>query len=239
MRLIIYTLLFTSLNAFSNEADSLFSVGNYHYDNEDYKKAIECYLAIGSEKHASSQYYNLGNCYYQIGDIPKSILFYERALLLKNDSQTHKNLNLAKIRIQEIESIPILFFIHWWNSISQFLNVKYWMILTSFFVWVSCFLLFLFLKNRQKITFNLFLTATVFTIILALISQRSNHLSKKVYAIVMKKTPLLSNVSESKEKQFISIGNKVEIIKSKRDVFLVVIPNGEIGWVSQSDIEEL
>ena len=74
------------------------------------KKAIECYLAIGSEKHASSQYYNLGNCYYQIGDIPKSILFYERALLLKNDSQTHKNLNLAKIRIQEIESIPILFF---------------------------------------------------------------------------------------------------------------------------------
>ena len=113
------------------------------------------------------------------------------------------------------------------------------MILTSFFVWVSCFLLFLFLRNRQKVTFNLFLTATVFSIILALISQRSNHLSKKVYAIIMKKTTLLSNISESKEKQVISSGNKVEIIKSKKDIFLVVIPNGEIGWVSQSDIEEL
>ena len=74
-----------------------------------YQKAIESYFAIESDEHASAQYHNLGNCYYQKGDIPKSILFYERALLLKNDSQTHKNLNLAKIRIQEIESIPILF----------------------------------------------------------------------------------------------------------------------------------
>ena len=151
MKLITYIILFTSLNAFSNVADSLFSVGNYHYDNEDYQKAIECYLAIESEKHASSQYYNLGNCYYQIGNIIKSILFYERALLLKNDSQTQENLNIAKIRIQEIESIPKLFFIGWWNSIAQFFKCyNSWMILNCIFVWICCFLFFLFLKIDKK-----------------------------------------------------------------------------------------
>ena len=88
MKLITYILLFTSLNAFSNDADSLFTVGNYHYENEAYLKAIESYLAIESDEHANAVYHNLGNCYYQTGNINKSILFYERALLLKKDSQT-------------------------------------------------------------------------------------------------------------------------------------------------------
>ena len=237
MKLIIYILVFTSLNAFSNDADSLFAVGNYHYDNEAYQKAIESYLAIESDVHASEVYHNLGNCYYQTGNINKSIIFYERALLLKNDSQTQENLNLAKKRIQEIQSIPELFFVGWWNSIAQYLNNNSWLILSCIFVWISCFLLFLFLKNRQKRTFNLFLTVIVFTVLIFLLSHRSKHLSIKTYAIVIKKSALLSNISDSKVKQIITPGNKVEIIMSKGDVYLVVFPNGESGWLSQSDLE--
>jgi len=237
MKLINYILLFTSLNAFSNNTDSLFAIGNYHYDNKAYQKAIESYFAIKSDEHANALYHNLGNCYYQKGDIPKSILFYERALLLKNDLQTQDNLNLAKKRIQEIESIPKLFFIKWWNSIAQFLKYNSWLILTCIFVWISCVLLFLFLKYRQKGIFNLFLTVKVFTILLVLVSQRSNNLSRKTYAIVMKKTVILSNTSNSKIKQIITPGNKVEIINSKGDICLVVFTNGESGWLSQSDLE--
>lgn len=239
MKLITYILIFTSLNAFSKDADSLFAVGNYHYDNEAYQKAIENYLAIESDEHASAVYHNLGNCYYQTGNINKSIIFYERALLLKNDSQTQENLNLAKKRIQEIESIPVLFFIRWWNSIAQYLNNNSWLILSCIFVWASCFLLFLFLKNRQKRTFNLFLTAIFFTTLMAFISHRSIYLNEKKYAIVMKKTNLISNVTDSKIKQIIRPGCKVEIIKYKGMFSLIMLPNGEIGWISKSNIEEM
>tara|TARA_Y100001978_G_C23629709_1_gene402787 strand:- start:258 stop:977 length:720 start_codon:yes stop_codon:yes gene_type:complete len=239
MRLITYIFLFTSLNAFSSDADSLFAIGNYHYENEVYEKAIESYLAIDSIKHANSLYHNLGNCYYQTGDIARSILFYERALLLKKDSKTQENLNLAKKRIQEIESIPTLFFIHWWNSIARFLDTELWTIITSIFVWIGCFLLFLFLKNRQKRTFNLFLTAIAFTFLLALITQRSNHLSKKTYAIVMKKTALLSNISESKSKLIITPGNKIEIIDFNREFSIITLPNGESGWCHSNNIIKL
>ena len=76
MKLITFILLFTSLNAFSIDADSLFAVGNYHYENEAYQKAIESYLIIESDKHSNAVYHNLGNCYYQTGNIIKSILFY-------------------------------------------------------------------------------------------------------------------------------------------------------------------
>ena len=199
MRLITCILLLTTLNTFSNNADSLFIIGNNHYDYESYEKAIESYLAIDSTEHSQALYHNLGNCYYLTGDIPKSILFYERALILKNDSKTQENLKLAKKRIQKIESIHTLFFVRWWNSITQFLNTNLWMIFTTVFVWVSCFLLFLFMKNRQKVTFNLFLTTILFTILLACVSHRSNYLNGKKYAIVMKKTNLISNISDSKK----------------------------------------
>ena len=237
MKLITYIILFTSLNAFSNVADSLFAVGNYHYDNEAYQKAIESYLTIESDEHANAVYHNLGNCYYQTGNIIKSILFYERELLLKNDSQTQENLNIAKKRIQEIESIPKLFFIRWWNSIAKFLNYNSWLILNCIFIWICCILFFLFLKNRQKRIFNLFLTVIVFTILLVLVSQRSNNLSRKTYAIIMNKTAIHSNATDLKIKQIITPGNKVEIINSKNNFYLVVFPNGESGWLSKSDLE--
>ncbi|MBJ10833.1 MAG: hypothetical protein CMP66_05165 [Flavobacteriales bacterium] len=238
MKLITYILLFTSLNAFSNDADSLFAIGNYHYDNEAYQKAIESYFAIESDEHASAVYHNLGNSYYQKGDIPNSILFYERALLLKNDLQTQENLKLAKKRIQEIESIPILFPIHWWNSISQLLHTKHWMILSSVFVWISCLLLFLFFKNRQKATFNLFLTAVFFTILLSLVSHRSNHLGKKTYGIILKNTPFFSDITDSKTSVTVTAGNKIEIIDNNYEEYsFITLQNGESGWVSQSDIE--
>ena len=102
--------MLTSFNAFSNSSDSIFIIGNNYYENEFYEKAIESYLSVDSTEHAHALYHNIGNCYYQTGDIASSILFYERALLLKNDLQTKENLNLAKKRIQEIESIPKLSF---------------------------------------------------------------------------------------------------------------------------------
>ena len=239
MKLISYILLFGSLNAFSNDSDSLFVIGNYYYENEDYEKAINSYLSNDSTKHAQALYHNLGNCYYQIGNIPKSILFYERALLLKKDSQTQENLKLAKKRIKEIETIPSLFFIRWWNSIARFLNTNSWIILNSLFVWVSCYLLFLFLKNRKKRTFNLFLTSFVLTLVLAFVSHRSIYLNTKKYAVIIKKTNLLSNITDSKTKQIIFPGNKVEVIEYKGKFLLIMLPNGEVGWISQSDIEEM
>lgn len=239
MRLTIYLLLLTSLNAFSNVTDSLFSAGNNHYENKDYEKAIENYLSIDSSKNSHALYHNLGNCYYQIGNIPNSILYYERALLIRNDSKTQDNLKLAKKRTQEIEVIPTLFFIGWWNSIVSFLDTKLWIIFFTIFLWVSCFILFLFLKNRQKRTFNLFLTTITFTILLVIISQRSYYLNNKKYAIVTSKTHLISNITDSQTTKALNPGNKILIIDKKDGRSLVRLADGSEGWINNNSFLEL
>lgn len=231
MRLAFYIiLLFASLNAFAN-ADSLFLAGNQQYQNEAYEQAIDNYLAIDSNEHAHALYHNLGNCYYQTGDIPRSILFYEKALLLKQDTQTQFNLKIAKKRIQEIKAIPTLFFIRWWKSLAGFLNTNYWLALFAVFIWMSSFLLYSFLKNRQKGTFKLFLTTISLTLLLVAIAQKRNTLSNKRYAIVMEKTELFSNTSDSKSDFLIPAGNKALILEFSQEHTFVKLPNGKEGWV--------
>ena len=95
----VYVLI-SSFNAFGNSSDSIFIIGNNYYENEFYEKAIESYLSVDSTEHAHALYHNIGNCYYQTGDVASSILFYERALLLKNDLQTATG-SVATVQLQQ------------------------------------------------------------------------------------------------------------------------------------------
>lgn len=239
MRLAIHIILLcVSLNAFGN-TDSLFLAGNQHYQNEAYEKAIESYFAIDSSQHAHALYHNLGNCYYQTGNIPRSILFYEKALLLKKDKQTIENLKIAKKRIQEIEPIPTLFFIRWWKSLAGLWSTNSWLAIFAVFVWINSFLFFSFLKNRKKGTFNLFLVVTTLTLLLGAVAQKSNTLAKEQYAIVMEKTALLSNISDSKSDFLIPAGNKILLLEFSNKLTFIKLPNGRVGWIVRNSSQEL
>lgn len=52
-----------------------------------------------SKKTRSKLFYNIGNCYFQLGEYAWAILFYERALALQSNSNAQKNLSLAQRRL--------------------------------------------------------------------------------------------------------------------------------------------
>lgn len=68
------------------------------YDSEKYEEAAEYYESlIANCGVAPELYYNLGNCYYKLADIPHAILNYERALLLDpGDADIRENLAIAR-----------------------------------------------------------------------------------------------------------------------------------------------
>ena len=54
--------------------------GNAAYNKGDFAKAIIFYQNFLSGGIESAQaYYNLGNCYFRMNEIPKAILYYEKA----------------------------------------------------------------------------------------------------------------------------------------------------------------
>lgn len=83
----------------SAQADSLVSAGNKYYMDREYNMAVESYsqvLKMGYE--ASSLFYNLGNAYYKLNNLPKAILFYEKARVLNPGMKTSGRIWLLPIR---------------------------------------------------------------------------------------------------------------------------------------------
>ena len=106
----------------------------------EYEKAANVYEQILEKEQSSFElYYNLGNTYFRLNEIPKSILNYERALQIKPHHKALKyNLKLANQRtIDQISKTPPFFLIQWWINWRGLLSSTLWSILAIAFAVIS------------------------------------------------------------------------------------------------------
>jgi tetratricopeptide (TPR) repeat protein len=77
MRIIfIIFLVFTS----NQVIDDLFQKSNEYYTNGDYQNAVNGYLDVLDSGFESAElYFNLGNSFYKLNNIPDSNFYYEKA----------------------------------------------------------------------------------------------------------------------------------------------------------------
>lgn len=72
---LIFLMLFVSLCA--RNAQETFLRANKLYEEKEYIKALQEYQSI--EKKGPAVYYNMGNCYYHIGNETQALICYKRA----------------------------------------------------------------------------------------------------------------------------------------------------------------
>ena len=78
------------------------------YQKGDYSQAAAVYSSIlKSGKESSALYYNLGNTYYKLNNVPESIYYYEKALQLDPENADAKN-NLIFANQMKIDAITPL-----------------------------------------------------------------------------------------------------------------------------------
>ena len=127
--LISLTVALSSQGATKIDADSAYVRG-------DYAQAIELYEQLLTEGESAEVYYNLGNSYFKMDNMGKSILNYERALLLDpGNADIRSNLDIARSKTQDnLVSTPSIFFVVWITSLINTMSVKQWAIcgITSF-----------------------------------------------------------------------------------------------------------
>ena len=98
----IYVILAIALSCVLNASAAPTTVeqANDAYGNEHYNKALELYLNAEKNQGTSSQLcYNIANTYYRLKDVPRAILYYERALILDpSNDDARFNLNFVRER---------------------------------------------------------------------------------------------------------------------------------------------
>lgn len=220
------------------------------YAAADYATAVYIYeqlLAVHGE--SASVYYNLGGAYYKMDEIARSILNYERALLLaSSDADTKFNLELARAKaVDKNAQVTELFFVRWYRDFTAIMNADAWAktSILCFIILISSLVLFIFSKRSKtkKIIFIFALLSLLCCILSGVIaSERAAKLEHRESAIVMEPSVVVrSTPSVSGTELFIlHEGKKVKIkddsLKAWKEIEL---EDGNIGWLPAEAIEKI
>ena len=224
-------------------ADSAYAFG-------DYTSAIQIYeFLLATEGEDASVYYNLGNAYYKANDIARSILNYERALLL-NPSDDDILFNLELVRNKTVDKNVVtseFFFVNWFRDFVSVFSVDGWAKcgILCFIILILCLTIFIFNKKSKtkKIIFIFALLSLVCTIAANVIASiQKDKLQYRDSAIVMEPSVIVrSTPSVSGTELFVLHEGKKVTIKddSMKDWKEIEIEDGNIGWLSASAIEKI
>lgn len=236
--LIVFIVLISTSAKADSYIDSLFVKGNSFYHDEQYSSAIESYNEILDSNYVSFElYYNLGNSYFQFGKIPKSILYYEKALLIdKHNKLCLQNLELARNRIEMIEPIPRLFYVNWWNYFSSVLSFNKWSALLVLSVWLICIFIILFIRNRKKWIFNSLILTFGFCLIFVFAMITSNEKKNEMSVIIMSKAEIYSSPDLENKIGTLKAGNKAVVKEISSNSVLIHLEDGQTAYVKASEI---
>ena len=238
--IICLTVALSSQGAAKIDADSAYVRG-------DYAQAIELYEQLLTEGESAEVYYNLGNSYFKMDNMGKSILNYERALLLDpGNADIRANLDIARSKTQDnLVSTPSIFFVVWITSLINTMSVKQWAIcgITSFILLLLALGIFFFTMSGKikKISFIcaiclLFISVT--TNIFAY-SQKSSLINRNNAIVLTPSITVRSTPSESGTSLFIlHEGTKVAIKdNSMQEWKEIELSDGKVGWIPTEAIE--
>lgn len=223
---------------------SYFNEANAAYQDGKYENALELYLQIDEEYRNFAFEYNLGNTYYKLDSIGKSILHYERAKSFDpRDENLKVNLQLANQKVvDKIEALPSLGVKDLWTNLTALNTLGTWTLLSLIAVFFSfgCFIWVLITRSQQikrvmALTGTLFLLAFIGTYMMARTVINECELDE---AIIMKpKLDVKGSPSEDALEVFLlHEGTKVSIRNEQNGWYEISIANGNVGWVPANTV---
>ena len=242
---VIY-LAMTSL-LYAQEASFQFEQANQLYRNGDFQKSAQMYEQIIKNGYESPAiYYNLGNSYFKLRNIPAAILNFERAKrLLPNDEDISYNLRLTNLKIiDKIEPVPQLFFINWWYSFVNLFSSDNWAVSGIILMWLTAIgYVILYLGHNlilQRITF--ILTVLIFlTSVLTFVGmyQRYQIEHNEQAAIVFSQTVSVKSAPDFQSVDLFVLheGVKLEFLDAVGEWRKIRLADGKIGWLMIKDVQ--
>lgn len=221
------------------ESASLYNTANEHYTRKEYQKALDMYLEL-VERGVKNPFlfYNLANTYYKTGRLGYSILYYEKALLLRPfDRDIRANLTFVernlidRIRPLHDEGLFRIF-----KKLSFYLKPKITVIIESLFftifiIFMQIFLFFPLIRERMKKP--LITTAVLFSIsLMGVAGQRSSIKNHPRGVIIAEKVEVKSSpITESETLFNLHSGTRFRLIEKRDEWIRFAIADGRQGWI--------
>lgn len=231
-----------------DQANTLMKLAEDNYTEGNYTEALAIYDSLNVEFSGTTLIYNIGNCYFKLGDVPHAILFFERALrLAPGDEDVLSNLRLAREQIVDRVNAPEAFSLgSGWSRFragadpDQWARYALWSVLAIF----VCLAGALYIKHRmiRRLLFALSAVALIASItMISFAAYRHMEISDTSQAIIL--SPKVDVRSEPREGSTILFvlhkGTKVDMLQQRNGWTEVSLPNGTVGWMPPATLEQI
>ena len=229
-------------NQLKQQADSA-------YVQERYSQAISLYEQLLKQGENADVYYNLAGAYYRTENITRSILNYERALLLEpGDADIRFNLQLARQKTTDrITPESPLFIVTWYQTLAHLFSANEWAYITQgaltlliVFVLVLLFAVSIPLRKTAFVSALLMLLIVVLSTVFA--AQCNYERTHRSHAIVVSGA---ANVGSTPSQGGTTLfllhqGTKVRIVDDSMLQWKEIeLADGKRGWISAQSIEKI
>ena len=212
------------------------------YDAGQFRRALDYYVSKIDPRHVSpALLYNMGNCFYQLGDYPRALICYERARRLQpRNADISGNLELTRSKLglppkYDIES-PADFL----AAVRDFLRMDEWLVVCAFGLTLLLIALGLFVRRKTNLWQWPFYAGIVVTLVCAaaLIAKISADDPAREAVVIVPDAPLYSlpAADPGREKQRLSAGTEVLLEEKRADWIRVRLENGSEGWVRPQNL---
>lgn len=240
-------LLLSAQLCLAQEARLEFNQANQLYRDAQYDKAARLYEQVLKNGYESpALYYNLGNCYFKLHNLPPAILSYERARrLAPHDDDISYNLRLANLRVvDKIEPVPQLFFVEWWIAFIGLFSSDGWALTVIVCAWCAVIggaLFFIFRSPvAQRIAFAWALVSVICcaACVTGLVQQVKREGNDRAAIVFAPSAPVKSAPDNQSTDLFVlHEGVKVELMDAVGEWKKIRLPDGKVGWLAGEAIQ--
>ncbi|NND94957.1 MAG: tetratricopeptide repeat protein [Flavobacteriales bacterium] len=233
-------------NIMAGDPDSLVNRGNELYEAANYEQAIALYIEADNLIESADLHFNLGNAYYKNNELGKSILHYEKALMLEpGDEDIKHNLKLAKnLTLDKLDDSVENDFSIWWTATLLKIGMDrlaYLSILAAFLSVIGWIMFRVSTtRNKRQLGFTMGIGCLIIAIgtSLSSLDAKSSIMYQSNGIILSKRVAVQSAPDEESTELFIlHEGSKVTIESVRGAWTNVSIPNGNEGWMKSHQIE--
>ena len=227
--------------------EGLFLQGNRLYEAGDYRKALESYAGIAAMGYESgSLYFNMGNCYYKLGETGRAILHYERAArLIPGDEDLEINLSLARLKVvDQIPELPrfrALVFLE--RLVFYFPRNALWILIwSSYAVLVAAWILKLLWSRSRGFAGRIIWVGSFLLIVssLCLAGQIRQEGESSEAIILAREARAVSAPGEEGIQVFtLHEGTKVRIQEVSGSWVEVLLADGNVGWLKADSLARI
>jgi len=222
--------------------EEIFERGNQLYQQGDFAGAVEAYEAVRSAGFESADlHYNLGNAYFKAGDLGRSILEWERALVLAPGApDATANLELARsVTADAVEPLPRFWLfaaLSWWvRLLPRGLLIA--LVAGAWLVTCGGVVVRIWARTPEARRLAAWLAAAAGVVVLVLgtnLAVRELRLGQPERGVILAASvPVRSAPAEQDDLTLFEIheGTRVRIDQRTGEWAEVVLDDGKVGWV--------